>query len=425
MRKTIHIIGGGTFSYVRNHLALAAPAFGETALKLHEMFARSPARTGKTPDSDQFDPVLHLTKMARPGNSKLVTNEDVSDLVDQLITDFAVRVVVFNCALCDFDGQIGDIQSSKYADRLHTSEGRVHMELTPAEKIIGRIRKARKDIFVVGFKTTTRATPQEQYLAGLNLLKANSLNLVLANDTVTRQNMIITPEESRYAEGWTRGEALKYLVEMTLSRAQGTFTRSEVVGSEADLVPWTDDRIPANLREVVNWCIANGAYKPFRGSTAGHFAVKFSDKEFLTSRRKTNFNTDLLAKGLVRVEVDGDDRVIAHGAKPSVGGQSQRIVFAEHPGMDCIVHAHVPLRSDAPDVVSVRSQWQNECGSHQCGKNTSDGLKEYDGIKVVMLENHGPNIVFSKDVPAAEVIKFIDRNFDLSQKTGGPVEVQK
>lgn len=153
--------------------------------------------------------------------------------------------------------------------------------------------------------------------------------------------------------------------------------------------------------------------------TAGHFAVKLSDKEFLTSRRKTNFNTDLVTKGLVRVEVDGDDKVIAHGAKPSVGGRSQRIVFAEHPEMDNIVHFHCPTKLEA--MIASTEQWKNECGSHQCGKNTSDGLKEYDGIKAVMLKNHGPNIVFGKDVPASEMIKFIEINFDLSQKTGGPI----
>ena len=36
--KKIYILGGGTFNYVRNHLALAAPAFGETARKLKTLF---------------------------------------------------------------------------------------------------------------------------------------------------------------------------------------------------------------------------------------------------------------------------------------------------------------------------------------------------------------------------------------------------
>ena len=42
-------------------------------------------------------------------------------------------------------------------------------------------------------------------------------------------------------------------------------------------------------------------------------------------------------------------------------------------------------------------------------------------MKVVMLDGHGPNIVFSRDTPANDVIDFIEANFDLSKKTGGLV----
>ena len=34
--KKVHVIGGGTFSDIRTHLALCAPAFGYTAKKLNE-----------------------------------------------------------------------------------------------------------------------------------------------------------------------------------------------------------------------------------------------------------------------------------------------------------------------------------------------------------------------------------------------------
>lgn len=36
-----------------------------------------------------------------------------------------------------------------------------------------------------------------------------------------------------------------------------------------------------------------------------------------------------------------------------------------------------------------------------------------------MLDNHGPNIVFNRNVDPQEVINFIERNFDLTKKTGG------
>jgi hypothetical protein len=413
----IHIIGGGTFSHVRNHLALAAPAFGGTARKLAALF----------PEPS----FVHLTKMAIMADvgerNAPVTNKDVAALIDRLVADPSTRVIIMSAALCDYTGKVVEERhgeetftaSGKYAQRLKTSEGHQMMGLFPADKVIGRIRKERKDIFAVGFKTTTGATSDEQYRAGLELLKKNSLNLVLANDTVTRNNMIIAPEETRYHETKDREEALRGLVEMVMARKDNTFTRSTVV--EGDLYHfYMDERIPDSLKKVVDHCIDRGAYKPVNGATAGHFATRLNDKSCLTSVRKSNYNTKTKL-ALVQVDYEGLDRVTAHGAKPSVGGQSQRIIFDSYPEIDCIVHAHVPLKENARDTIPVAPQWQNECGSHQCGLNTATNLAQFGNLKAVMLEGHGPNIVFPRDTDPAEVIDFIEANFDLEAKTGGLV----
>lgn len=52
--KTIEIIGGGTVSHMRNHLALCAPAYGQTARTLAELAFEDGA--------DHYDVNLHLTK---------------------------------------------------------------------------------------------------------------------------------------------------------------------------------------------------------------------------------------------------------------------------------------------------------------------------------------------------------------------------
>jgi len=417
--KRIVILGGGTYAPVRNHLSLCAPAFGTTAKQLHKMFEQELARTGQ---SDQYQVEHVLTRMADP-SSKLETNEDVAAYVDTLVADLSVRCIVFNVALVDYECQVGDVPSGKHAERLQTAAGPVQMTLTPSEKVIGRIRRARKDIFVVGFKTTTMASPDEQYARALSLLKTNSLNLVLANDTGTRHNLIAAPEETRYMPTPDRQDVLEFLTRMTVSRMGNHFTRSTVVEGEA--VAWDSDAVPANLREVVNHCISEGAYKPVQGKTAGHFAVKVSDGEILTSIRKTNFNK-LPDIGLVRVESRNADEVVAHGFRPSVGGQSQRIIFNEHPELDCIVHFHCPVKEDAPlrSAIPVHPQWPNECGSHECGQATSRSLQPVDlgdghALSVVFLDDHGPNIVFDRTTPAHKVRKFIDANFDLRAKTGG------
>lgn len=404
----IRIVGGGTVSHVRNHLALCAPAYGTTARRLLGL-CHAAGREAE----------LILTRMADP-TSAYETNDDLAELVQDIVEDPAARIVFWNPAICDFNGQVGDVTSGPKAQRLKTAQGEVDMHLLPADKLVSAFRATRKDLFLVAFKTTTGATPDEQYRAGLALLKSNSANLVLANDTVTGLNMVVAPEETRYHQTLDREEALAGLVDMALLRSANTFTRSKVVSDVG--VSWQDPEIPDNLRAVVEHCIAKGAYKPFQGKTVGHFAVRGKDGTIITSRRKSNFN-ELPTTGMVRIRPVGNDVVEAYGGKPSVGGMSQKIIFEEHPQAHNIVHFHCPPRPELAARLSVRDQRPNECGSHQCGQNTSSGLAEVEpGIYAVMLDNHGPNIVYGKDVPAERVINFIDRHFDLAAKTGGLVE---
>lgn len=409
--KQVHIIGGGTVFHVRPHISLSATAYGGTARLLDKLCREH---------SDKLDVKLHLTKMASAGQSELETSEDVAALIERLVGDLSTKIIFMPVALVDYHGEVtaDNGEAGKYGDRLKTRQyPELTMKLAAAPKVIAKVRKQRrKDIFLVGFKTTSGKSAAEMYIAGLHLLKEASCNLVFANDVKTRMNMVITPEEASYHVTSNREEALRGLVEMAYLRSHLTFTRSTVIAGES--VPWSSPDVPTTLRAIVDHCIKRGAYKPFRGATVGHFAVKAGPTTFLTSKRKTNFN-DLEKIGLVKVETDGEDSVIAYGSKPSVGGQSQRIVFAEHPDCDCIVHFHCPIRPGSS--VPVVSQREYECGSHQCGQNTSRGLKKFGNLYAVFLDKHGPNIVFNRSVDPAEVIKFIEENFDLEGKTGGQV----
>jgi hypothetical protein len=419
--KRIYIFGGGTLAHVTSHFAVCAPAYGTTAEQLY-CLARD--RFG-----DVVDVELELTKMA---GGSLETNEDVERRIDQLKADPSTKIIFFSVAMCDWaPTQLTTrinvagkdtycphtVSLSKHASRLETrGVDEVTIRLEPALKIISSIRTGRKDIFLVGFKTTCGATKQQMYEKGLRLCKEGSVNLVLVNDVKTRWNMIVTPEEAAYHETSDRAEVLKQLVDMAWYRSQLTFTQSMVVDGKP--VAWSDSRVPHSLRTVVDHCIKGRAYKTFNGGTVGHFAVRLSETEFLTSIRKSDFNR-LTEVGLVYVKTDGPDTVLAYGAKPSVGGQSQRIVFNDHPGFDCIAHFHCPLRPNHPDDIPVKSQREVECGSHACGRQTSNGLRQFGNLKAVYLDQHGPNIVFPSTIDPQEVIDFIERNFDLSQKTGG------
>ena len=407
--KRIVIYGGGTVSHVRNHLALCAPAYGSTARRLAELTREL---------IPEMDTDLRLTRMA--GGSDLETPEDIDYNLKFLLIDDLTKVIIMNAAIVDYTGTVDNFWQGRHVPRLKTSEGNKTMDLVPTDKIISKIRKHRKDIFLVGFKATCGVSEDEQYIAGLDLCKKASCNLVFCNDTLYRRNLIVTPEEARYHVTHNRDEALRGLVNMIKLRSHLTFTRSTVVAGSP--VPWGSPLVPTSLRTIVDYCISKNAYKPFNGATVGHFAHKLNDNTFLTSIRKSNFN-DLDKNGLVKVVTDGPDTVIAYGARPSVGGQSQRIIFNDHPGLDCVVHFHCPIREGSK--VPVRSQYEVECGSHECGKNTSEGLARFGNLWAVYLDNHGPNIVFNKDIDPQEVINFIEENFDLSEKTGGFVSIKE
>lgn len=484
--KRIAIIGGGTNSYISNHLTLSAPAYGSTAKHLTVEF--------EAHKDNKMKVDLYLTKMASNGTSEIDTPEDVEALVDKLVADPDTRVIIFNVAMVDYKPEQLDIEDAhgdvleniydfgKYNRRL-SSKHDATLYLTPYKKIINKIRKERKDILLVGFKTTCGATKEEQFKKGLKLCKDASANIVFVNDvdkdriaaldeslkgldlfqgptygvgtydpklitpyisepkthcenekemleravSELQNNGLVTPEESSY---WynTRDDALGGLVQMVLDRSHLHFTRSTVVDSET--ISWDSEEIPNVLREVVDHCVAQGAYKTFtigdskgtKGSV-GHFAYKVNPTTFLTSKRKSNFN-ELDKIGLVKVVTDGPDHIYAYGAKPSVGGQSQRIIFDMHPELDCILHFHSPLRQEYRNEFSIKSQFEVECGSHECGQNTAQGLTEYtldnnQKVYAVHLDHHGPNIVFNSGINPQLVIDFINKYWDLSRKTDG------
>lgn len=424
MKRIFNIYGGGTVFHVRPHLAISAPAYGHTARHIEHLVTEDVITRHGSRD------IVHLwlTKMASFG-SRLETNEDVWDSINRNIINDPLRepgdrhVIFMSVALCDWTAGVvaadDSVQpSGKDQLRLRTELGEHDLRLTPADKLIGRIRKERKDIFLVGFKTTSGLAPQDQFWAGLKLLKSASCNLVLANDVHTRLNMIVTPEETPYSVTMDRDAVLRELVEMTVARSALHFTRSTVV--DAPRIAWADEQVPAALRAVVEHCIKRGAYKPFLGKTVGHFAFRGPRSPIITSIRGSNFN-NLAETGMVAIDPKGDDEVIAYGAKPSVGGQSQRAIFRDHPGLDCIVHFHCPARPGAEKELSVRSQRLFECGSHECGQNAASGIRPVAGatlpLGAVMLDGHGPNVVFSRDIDPQVVIDFIEKHFDLERST--------
>jgi phosphopantothenoylcysteine synthetase/decarboxylase len=175
MNKLV-IIGGGTFNHISCHLALAAPAFGQTAINM--------ALWAEQMDTG-MEVVLKLTKMA-DRSSEIFTNDDLHNYVSTLLDDPLVKIIVMNAAVCDFKAEnpSNETRLSSSRDYTVTLEG-------IRTKIMGMIQYRRPDIVVCGFKTTHGASEAEQIRKAVDSMNANSLPLVLANDLETRRNILV------------------------------------------------------------------------------------------------------------------------------------------------------------------------------------------------------------------------------------------
>lgn len=443
-KKKFYIVSGGTFCAVAPHFSLCAPAFGRVGRTLAPLLERELASVGAAEESEVR---LILTRMAIGGGERsaeelamfaeagiadLLTNDDLTALVKHLTTRDDTRCIVMTAAVFDFAPHAvveaashdAEFAFGKRAHRLDSSK-RYLLVLDPAEKAIANVRRYRKDVFLVAFKTTSGEDERMTYAKGLRLLKRSSANLVFANDVARKTNMVVTPEEYTY-EGRDREETIRLLARMTAMRTRLDFVRTRVVqGERADPVALSEEgAIPANFVPVLRHLIERGAYKPFLGRTSGHFGCKVVGKPYarISSVRKENHNL-VFGKGMAKIHGCKDGVIVAEGGKPSVGEHTQhRIYEALGDKVDSIVHFHCERQVGFLQLGLVPGvpQFGFECGSVQCGENTASHMEELEpGIWAVMLIGHGPNIAFSKDVPAAQVIAFIERKFELEQKTGG------
>lgn len=450
--KKIYIITGGTMVHIAPHLSICAPAYGTIGAKIANNI-QDILRDKEILD-DYFISVLptsmavgnvqtirqseyYETVYNKAGIKKLETNEDLSNLVDYLIEQPDTRCIIMAAAVCDFKPSSLNIVDGKHIypsvhdfgkdqERL-VSRDNVEIHLTADNKIVSKIRKTRKDIFLVSFKTTAGVGRDETYRRGLESLKKNSSNLVFANDIQDKINMVITPEEYPYEEQ-TREETISTLSEMIVGRIQLTFNRTSVVpGDKANLEDlFESGSIPENFLTVMGSLVLNNAFKPFRGKTSGHFGCKVKGREFdrISSIRKVDHNM-VFEEGMAKIFIK-EGEIIAIGGKPSVGEHTQQMIYDElGDKAHSIVHFHSPIRQGIEYIpFKIKSQKPFECGSNECGTNTASGMENVgiDGIFAVHLENHGPNIAFHKDVNPQKVIDFIDLYWDLSDKEGGLIK---
>ena len=175
--NNILIAGGGTVSHVRSHFALCAPAYGSSARALAGLL-EGRARSE-----------LLLTAMANCGHGPESSEELCLALREKLQTGHFTHCVM-NAAVCDFDGQIGDVPSGKRAPRLKSRAGPMDMQLAGAPKILAALAAEFPGCSFTGFKTTSGSEPAEIQALASRQMAETGAQMVFANDILTRENFL-------------------------------------------------------------------------------------------------------------------------------------------------------------------------------------------------------------------------------------------
>ena len=202
---SIHVFGGGTSFYVRPNLVLSAPSRGTTARQIARILEKK---------GEKFR--LHLTRMAG-GGAALDTNKDVESRLSKVVSFPDTKLVFLSTALCAWEGSIRTLQGGLPVGKQHppipTNKGSVNLLLNPAENLAKKIREIRKDLILVGFRSTSGASLAEQRKASMDSLRC--YDIVLCNDYITQQNLIVAEGRELYGTK-DRQNALKGLIEASL-----------------------------------------------------------------------------------------------------------------------------------------------------------------------------------------------------------------
>jgi len=175
------------------------------------------AYQGEAAELEALDPVSGYEPRTRaerreylvvPGGRRPNTNQDVADLLDKLCDDPETAAILMTAAICDFDGTILNVNvdlvganlrsvvtetptpSGKTAPRLHSREAPFIMRLTPAEKLVSKIRQTRPDIILMGCKTTDGVNDQTMKARGRRQMKEAGCDIVLVNDVKRHRNIV-------------------------------------------------------------------------------------------------------------------------------------------------------------------------------------------------------------------------------------------
>jgi phosphopantothenate---cysteine ligase (CTP) len=422
----ILITGGGIFSKIDDIRfmgnfsqgttgALIAEEFlkkGHAVTFLHAKGSKRPLRTGLTidPEKNEEQEISRIQKELGQFRKYQHLLEEISvcdfqeyhRAIESLISqnqDF--NAVILAAAVADYGGDPKDGKISSDFEKLEIS-------LPRNPKVISFIKKWNPKIFQVGFKLLTDASTEklieEGYRHGIkshsNLTVANSIE----NGSFKHRSMVIITPEKGITPVKLEGLASK-VAGMVIQRISKKHYRTELKVVEKFGNELRNDT--ETLKEWVKKLWKLNLFEPYFEGSGSHFgfvAKRIASDGFLITARgsdKENFSEADI------VHVTGADfekrilSVTSIGKKASLNANVTAKIFAEHPGINIIFHAHVfPgfVNKTTTDFSPGTQEDLDEVTSHLRNGKTAVELKNHG---IVILGNTFEEIVRALNIQPA------------------------
>lgn len=194
--KTVIVTAGGTSERIDDVRVISNFSSGRLGMAVAEAFlASESAGVGKiyylcdrntvTPADDRVEIVrVQGVDGLLSALKKLLTTEKIDAVVHAMaVSDYAVKQVTTLSAIREGrEDDLGGNPAGGTGGKISSEIDDLVIVLKRTPKVIGEIKKLRKDTILVGFKLLSNVSKEELIETGFRLLKKNDCDLVLAND---------------------------------------------------------------------------------------------------------------------------------------------------------------------------------------------------------------------------------------------------
>ena len=325
----------------------------------------------------------------------------------KLVQDPASDVAILSMAASDYG-------LARAPGKISSNQDRLSLELERLPKIISEVKKARPEIFLVGFKLLIDTPPDRLIDAAFKSLIRDGQDLAVANAAAEELNIekimtyLVTKEKGVIPI--PRAELPAILLRTIESRYSQSHYRTD--HSRVQHLPLPDRELRAFLDDV-HRLSRHALFNPYvEGSREefGFLAKRTGQGTLITGRQSSKSQADVTDLSIV-TDVDESRRTLAVTSldrKASLNANIAHLALRHRSDIEFIVHSHIELPG------AIRADRQTTAGTQEDWQSVEELIRS--GERLIYQQHHGIILLLgdlSELVPILEQNNIYRRRADL------------